>query len=362
MDAGRTLDAVVIGGGSAGLATAYWLRRRGLAFTVLDAGRSPEGSWPAYYSSLTLFTPARHSALPGLAYPGDPDHYPSRDEMAAYLRSYAAHFALPVETETQIVRVERERGRFTVTARDGRRWASRSVVAASGTFGQPSCPRLPGEEYFGGTRLHSSAYRHPEPFIGQRVVVVGAGNSAAQIAAELGQRAGGGGRTRVTLAVRRPPRLFPQRPLGHDLTDWLAWSGVERLPLGVFGRVPDAQPVIAVPGLRAALRGGNPDVRPMFTAFTPGGVRWADGHEEAVETVIFATGYGWNGEFLPRAALDDRGEPRQRLGASTTVPGLYFVGLPGQRTIASGTVRAAGPDARAVTDQLYRDLTHPPEE
>ncbi|WP_188900896.1 flavin-containing monooxygenase [Deinococcus aerophilus] len=354
------LDAVVIGGGSAGLATAYWLQRRGLSFTVLEAGRSPEGSWPAYYSSLTLFTPARHSALPGLPYPGDPDHYPPRDEMAAYLRAYAAHFHLPVQTGTQVIRVTADQGRLTVVARDGRRWSARSVVAASGTFGQPHCPRLPGEEHFGGTRLHSSAYRHPEPFAGQRVVVVGAGNSAAQIAAELGLRAGE--RTQVTLAVRRPPRLVPQRPLGHDLTGWLAWSGVERLPLGVFGRVPDAQPVIAVPGLRAALRGGNPDMRPMFTAFTPEGVRWADGQEEAVETVIFATGYGWNGGFLPRAALDERGEPRQHLGASTTVAGLYFVGLPGQRTIASGTVRAAGPDARAVAEQLDRYLARPPEE
>lgn len=156
--------------------------------------------------------------------------------------------------------------------------------------------------------------------------------------------------------ARRPPRLFPQRPLGQDLTDWLGWIGIERVPLGALGRVPDAQPVIAVPGLRPALSSGNSDLRPLFSAFTPAGVRWPDGQEEAVDSVIYATGYRWNGEYLPSVALDARGEPRQRQGVSTALPGLYFVGLPGQRTVASGTVRAAGPDAGYVVNHLAAQL------
>lgn len=350
MNAGAPLDAVVIGAGSAGLAAAYWLQRRRLTFTVLEAGRSPSGAWPAYYSSLTLFTPARHSSLPGLPFPGSPDHYPSRDEMAAYLRAYAGHLALPVERHADVTSVQAQGNGFEVTARDGRKWSARATVAATGTFRRPRLPTLPGADGSGVQVQHASAYRHPEPFAGQRVVVVGAGNSGVQIAAELRRVA------RVTLAYRRPPRLFPHRPLGHDLTDWLTWSGVERLPIGAFGRVPDAQPVIAVPGLRDALNSGRPDLRPMFTALTRGGVRWADGTVESVDTVILATGYRWNGSYLPPAALGADGEPRQRLGISTEVPGLYFVGLPGQRTVASGTVRAAGPDARAVVRHLARHL------
>ena len=350
MTGGAPLDALVIGAGSAGLAAAYWLQRQGLRFTVLDAGRSPSGAWPAYYSSLTLFTPARHSSLPGLPFPGPSDHYPSRDEMAAYLRAYAGHLALPVERDADVIRVQSQVGGFEVTAQDGRWWSARTVVAATGTFRRPHRPTLPGDAHYQGQVLHASSYRHPEPFTGQRIVVVGAGNSGAQIAAELGRVA------RVTLASRRPVRLFPHRPLGRDLTDWLTWSGVESLPIGAFGRVPDVQPVIAVPGLRAALRRGNPDVRPMFTALTCDGVRWPDGAAETVDTVILATGYGWNGSYLPAAALGSDGEPRQRLGISTALPGLYFVGLPGQRTVASGTVRAAGPDARAVVCHLARHL------
>ncbi|MDV6376559.1 flavin-containing monooxygenase [Deinococcus arenicola] len=350
------LDALVIGAGSAGLAAAYWLARRGLSFTVLEAGPSPSGAWPAYYSSLKLFTPARHSSLPGLPFPGPPGHYPSRDAMAAYLRAYAAHFDLPIERDADVTSVQPQAGGFGITARDGRTWSARTVVAATGTFRRPRQPTLPGAESSAVRVMHSSAYRHPEPFAGERVVVVGAGNSGAQIAAELGRVA------RVTLAARRPLRLFPQRPLGQDLTDWLTWSGVERLPLGALGRVPDAQPVIAVPGLRAALGHGNPDVRPMFTALTRDGVRWADETVEAVDTVIFATGYGWNGPYLPAAAISADGEPCQRLGISTAFPGLYFVGLPGQRTVASGTVRAAGPDAKAAVRHLahYLESIHVP--
>ncbi|WP_083653637.1 flavin-containing monooxygenase [Deinococcus marmoris] len=349
-------DALVIGAGSAGLAAAYWLAQRSVKFTVLEAGPSPSGAWPAYYSSLKLFTPARHSSLPGLPFPGPPGHYPSRDAMAAYLRAYAAHFALPIERGADVIRVQPQMGSFEVIAQDGRTWSARTVVAATGTFRRPLQPSLPGAKSSAVKVMHSSAYRHPEPFAGERIVVVGAGNSGAQIAAELGRVA------RVTLAARHPLRLFPQRPLGQDLTDWLTWSGVERLPLGVFGRVPDAQPVIAVPGLRAALGHGNPDVRPMFTALTRDGVRWADDTVESVDTVILATGYGWNGSYLPAAAISTDGEPCQRLGISTALPGLYFVGLPGQRTVASGTVRAAGPDAKAVVRHLIRHLegTHAP--
>lgn len=356
MEGSRTnalLDAVVIGAGTAGLATAFWLQRRGLNFTMLEAGYTASGAWPSYYDSLTLFTPARHSALPGLPFGGDPDHYPTRAETIAYLQTYAAHFGFPVAREARVVQVRPHGGGFNVEAEDGRVWRARAVVCASGTFRQPNWPDLPGADVFGGQTLHSSEYRRPAPFAGQRVIVVGAGNSAAQIAAELGQEA------RVTLASRRPLHLFPQRPLGQDLTDWLAWSGVEQLPLGVFGRVPDAQPVIAVPDLRAALDSGNPDLRSLFTALTPTGVRWPDGQQEAVDSVIYATGYRWDGSYLPHTALGRRGEPQQRLGVSATHRGLYFVGLPGQRTVASGTIRAAGPDARYVVTRLAHHLETP---
>ena len=113
------LDAVVIGAGTAGLATAFWLQRRGLNFTVLEAGHTASGAWPSYYDSLTLFTPARHSALPGLPFGGDPDHYPTRAETIAYRQTYAAHFGFPVAREARVVQVRPHGGGFQ--RRDGGR-------------------------------------------------------------------------------------------------------------------------------------------------------------------------------------------------------------------------------------------------
>jgi putative flavoprotein involved in K+ transport len=342
----EVLGAVVIGAGAAGLAAAYHLQRQGRRFVVLEASPVPSGSWPQYYDSLTLFTPARHSGLPGLPFPGSAGHYPSRDEMAEYLQSYAEHHAFPVQTGTRVLRVRKAEVGFEVQTENGGVLSARTVICASGTFGRPFSPALPGEAEYQGKRLHSSVYRNAEPFAGQRVVVVGAGNSAAQIAAELSRMA------RVSLAVRSRPHLIAQRPLGVDLTDWLSLSGIERVPFGRLFRVPDVQPVIAVPGVKAAFRRRTFDMRPMFTAFTPAGVRWADGREEDVDSVVFATGYRSDSPYLPADALDAEGEPRQRGGLSRVYPGLAFVGLPGQRTVASGTIRAAGSDAGAVVRRL----------
>src|SRR5690554_1004491 len=136
------LDALVIGAGQAGLATGFDLARRGLKFAILERGAQPCGSWPHYYESLRLFSPARYSALPGLPFPGDPDAYPGRDEVSAYLQSYAAHHDLPVRTGQDVASVHRdfasERGSvFTLTTTSGTTFQSRALVAATGCFGRP---------------------------------------------------------------------------------------------------------------------------------------------------------------------------------------------------------------------------------
>ncbi|PPK95417.1 putative flavoprotein involved in K+ transport [Kineococcus xinjiangensis] len=365
---GTDVDVLVIGAGQAGLAAGYALRRTGVSFTLVDAAAHVGGSWAGYYDSLTLFSPAGRSALPGLPFPGDPGRYPHRDEVAAYLRRYAEHFALPVRTGTRVQRVRWDGAAFSVSlaarGEDGARSSLRAgaVIAASGGFGAPHLPDLPGAREFGGQMLHVGRYRSPTAFAGQRVVVVGAGNSAVQVATELAEVA------TVTLASRAPVRWRSQRPLGVDVHHWTRFSGVEALPLGrhaqqVVGVLDDGR-------YRAALAAGRPGRRPMFTTLTPTGVRWADGVEEDVDTVVLATGYrpdlGYLRDLvLPdgRSALDARQDPMHRRGVSTTVPGLGYVGLPGQHGLASATLRGAGPDARRVvrrlTDQLRRRAPTP---
>lgn len=346
---GEVLDAVVIGAGQAGLATAYHLQRQTSNFVILEAGERPVGSWPSHYDSLTLFSPARHASLPGLPFPGDPERYPSRDEVVEYLAAYAAHFTFPILKNAEVTQVLPEEGALRVLTADGAVVRARSVVAATGTFRKPFVPRVPGVEQFGGKVLHSLAYRRPEGFEGKRVVVVGAGNSAVQIAVELTRMA------RVTLAARTRVQFVPQRLFGRDVHDWITWLRFDQSPLGLVGRLPSPRGVFDPGVYGAAFRAGRLNQREMFARFTPSGVVWADGREEQVDVVVFATGYRANLDFLwGTGALDARGKPIQRLGVSSVVPGLYFVGLSGQRAIASATLRGAGRDAEVVVRHLIK--------
>jgi putative flavoprotein involved in K+ transport len=209
-------DVVIIGGGQSGLAAAYAAREAGLEPVVLEAGPEPVGSWPRYYESLTLFSPARYSSLPGRPFPGDPERYPRRDEVVAYLREYAAALDADIRCNQRVETVTvLDGGGFEVETAAGLVIRTHRVIAATGGFGAPNRPPLPGLAEFDGEVLHASEYRSPEAFAGRRVLVVGGGNSAVQIAEELARVAD------VTVTTRSPLKFVPQRPLGRDLHWWL---------------------------------------------------------------------------------------------------------------------------------------------
>lgn len=306
-------EAVVIGAGQSGLAAAWALRRRGLLPVVLEAGDQPVGSWPRYYDSLTLFSPARYSALPGMLFPGDPDRYPHRDEVIAYLRAYAAPFDAQIRTHCPVTHVEGNSNGFTVTTSTGQQFVTPIVIAASGGFAKPYTPALAGLDTFTGRVLHASSYREPRAFSGQRVVVVGAGNSAVQIAAELAQSA------HVSIASRTPIRFLPQRPLGRDAHSWLTVTGLDTAPVGPWLPRHPTAPVFDDGRYRTVIGSGRPDRRPMFRHIDGEAVVWGDGTREHVDTVLFATGYRPGVDYLTGlGALDHLGNPRQRRGLSTT--------------------------------------------
>jgi putative flavoprotein involved in K+ transport len=352
-DASETVvevEVAVIGAGQAGLAAGRALQQVGLSPLILEAADRAGGSWPRYYDSLTLFSPARFSALPGLRLPGPQRRYPTRDELAGYLQRYAEEFALPVRTGTRVDQAHWDGHRFAVDLGGGGTLTAEAVVAASGWFGAPVVPDLPGATGYTGRLLHAATYRRPDEFAGQRVVVVGAGNSAVQIAVELAAGA------QVSLATRAPVRFVRQAPLGVDLHCWTRWSGLEALPLG--RRAASLVGVLDDGRYAAAVAAGRPDRRPMFTRLTPTGVVWADGTAEDVDAVILATGYRPALNYLTgTGALNPDGWPVHCRGISLTVPRLGYVGLPGQTGFASATVRGVGGDARRVARQLHQSLT-----
>lgn len=336
----------MIGGGQSGIAAAKALLELGARPLVLEAGAEATGSWPHYYDSLKLFTPAWFNALPGAAMPGDPNRYPTRAEVADYLRGCAERLDCEIRTGHRVTSVTRDAGGFLVRTEHGAELTGTSVVAATGVFANPHRPELPALAGYTGAVRHAADYRSPQQFAGQRVVVVGAGNSAVQIAVELAERA------EVTLATRKPIQYATNQPIPGDSRFWSALSAAARLPLGpLLGH--GAIPVVDIAGYKEAIDAGEPDRRDMFTAADGTSLRWPDGTTEHVDTVVLATGYRPALDYLrPLGALDEAGRPRQRNGISRTHPGLTFVGLEHQRTILSGTMHGAGRDARHVARRL----------
>ncbi|MFF2447802.1 flavin-containing monooxygenase [Neobacillus sp. NPDC058068] len=348
----KVWDAIVIGGGQAGLATGYHLRKLGLRFLILEATEQAAGSWPKYYDSLKLFSPARFSSLPGMKFPGNPDKYPSKSEVVSYLKDYTKHFELPVMIDKQIVSVEKINKEFTVRTKSGKEFQSKTIINATGSFQSPYKPLIRGQEIFKGGIIHSSEYQKPDAFVNQRIVVVGRGNSAVQIVIELA------GVSKTTLAVRQPVHLIKQRLLGRDIHFWLKVTGFDTFPFWRFGKTtPSSNSVIDLGQYSEQLAQGSPDQQPMFTSFDSDGVIWSEGRNEKVDTVIFATGYQNNITHLKEiGAIDSNGHPFHVGGVSTSVQGLYYVGLEGQRSFSSATLRGVGSDAQYVVRKLVRYL------
>ncbi len=340
-------DVAIIGGGQSGLAAAHVLRRSGLAPVILEASENPAGSWPGYYDSLTLFSPARYSALPDLPFGGDGDRYPHRDEVIEYLNRYAERLEVEIRIRTRVESVESDGVGFTVRTADGGTLGAAGIVAATGAFGNPLLPEIPGQRDFTGEVLHVADYRTPGPYAGKRVVVVGGGNSAVQVGYELTERA------KVTLATRAPLRFLPRLREGKDLHHWLTTTGFDQLPPEWLVHFADGT-LVQDPGpYKAALDAGRLDRRPMFTALEGDAVVWSDGSRERVDVVLLATGYRPNLPYLSKlGALDEHGLPVHSGGISATRPGLVYLGLEFQRSFSSNTLRGVGRDAHCVIPPL----------
>ncbi|MEV6654766.1 FAD-dependent oxidoreductase [Streptomyces sp. NPDC051219] len=349
------VDAVVIGGGQSGLAAAGALRELGLSPVVLDASDGPSGSWPHYYDSLTLFSPARFSALPGLPLGGDPDRYPRREEVVDYLARYAQRLDVEIRTRTRVEAVVAADSGFAIRTTDGRSLTTAGIVAATGAFANPLRPDLPGQGGFTGEVLHVADYRSPKPYAGKRIVVVGGGNSAVQVGHELAEVA------HVTLASRHPIRFLPQLRDGKDIHHWLTSTGFDHLPLEWLIHFVGGTLVMDTGQYQDALTAGHVERKPMFTALDGDTVVWADGTRETVDVVLLATGYRPSLDYLgPLGALTPDGMPLHSGGISTTHPGLVYLGLEFQRSFASNTLRGVARDAAYVIPPLAAHVRKAP--
>jgi putative flavoprotein involved in K+ transport len=344
------LDVLVIGAGQAGLAIAWHLARRGVRYLVVDAAPEVGHSWRTRWDSLRLFTPARYDGLPGDDFPGDPDSHPGKDQVADFLAAYADRHGLLVLTNTRVERLVPHARGFTAHTTQGVLDARR-VVVATGPFQVPFVPAVDGA--FEVPALHSSAYRRPGDLPEGRVLVVGGANSGLQIAEELAAT------REVVLSSGTNPPAVPQRLLGRDLFWWLTRLGVmEKSPDSRLARRVRARGDLVIGTSRTQLRRAGVDLRPRLTGAAGRRAGFTDGSSVAVDAVVWATGFRSDYSWIDLPGVtDESGIPRHHDGRSLAADGLWFLGLPWQRTRGSALLGFVQRDAAHLDSQMFDRAT-----
>ena len=348
-------DVLVVGAGQAGLALGRELQRTGRRFLIVDRHARVGESWRRRFDSLTLFTPRAYSALPGMPVPGDPDGYPTKDEIADHLEAYAAGFALPVALETGIARLERRDGRFYATTTAGNELVAGSVVLTTGAFQQPVVPALARRFAPEVAQLTPESYRDPQQTPAGTVLVVGDGATGRQIARELSASRA------VVLATGRSRRVSPHRILGKSVFWWMDRLGILRAPrTSKVGQILMAKDPF--PGKDLALkrlRKAGITVVGRLTAVDGRRATFADGESAEIDAVVWATGYRDQSDWVAiPEAKDAQGAFVQERGQSP-VPGLVFVGRSWQWTRGSALLTGVGDDARYVVEHLLGPASAP---
>jgi putative flavoprotein involved in K+ transport len=351
MGAVEKLQAVIVGGGQAGLATAYELARRGVGLTVLEVEERIGDQWRHRWDSLRLFTPARHDALPGSKFPSPPDAFPAKDEMADYLVAYAREARLPVRTGIRALSLQRRNGAYIVETSAGTLEAEHVVVATG--YQRPKVPAFAPSIDSAVRQLHASEYRNPSQLTGD-VLVVGAGTSGVEIAIEA---AGAGHRT--VLAGRGTGSIPPIFYAFKGKVFWFYANRIAhvRTPIGRRMKpliLTHGAPLIRVK-MREAIAAGV-ERSPRIVGVENGVPVCEGGRRLEADTIVWCTGFARDYSWIQFPVAGPDGYPVHSGGVAEGEPGLYFVGLPFQTRLASGLIGGVGEDARHVAEVIAERL------
>lgn len=341
------VDVVIIGGGQAALSVAYYLRRTDYSFVILDAEASPGGAWQHGWDSLRLFSPSSWSSLSGWQMPPTQETYPSRDQVIRYLANYESRYEFPVQRPLLVDAVNNLGDHLEVVSQH-QTWHARVVVSATGTWRNPFIPPYPGIDLFQGLQLHSAHYQSPIPFQDKKVLVVGGGNSGAQILAEVSRLADS------TWVTPSEPLFLPDdvdgRVLFQRATDrWKAHLEGREIdqPVGGLGDV-----VMVPPVKEARERGVLHSVRP-FEQLTATGVIWEDGSKTSVDAVIWCTGFRPALSHLHSlGVINSEGKVDVEGTRSVHEPRLWLVGYGEWTGLASATLIGVGRTARTTAEEI----------
>jgi len=349
----KKISTLVIGGGQAGLAMGYHLAKRNIPFQILDAHARIGDAWRKRWDSLRLFTPARYAGLPGLSFPGRGDAFPDKEKVANYLESYAEHFRLPVQTGVKVNRVSKRDDHFVVEA-GNRRFEAEQVVVAMANYQRPRVPEFARELDHGIVQLHSHEYRNPSQLQAGGVLVVGAGNSGADIAIEVAKthptwmsgKEAGHIPFPIESFVARHFLVRLVRFLGHHVLSLWSPIGRKLRPKLISGATPlvrvKPKDLIAAGIERVARVVGVKEGKPLL----------ADNRTLEIANVIWCTGYDHGFSWIDLPVFDDKGRPMHERGVVHRVPGIYFVGLHFLYAMSSATLIGIGRDAAYIADAI----------
>jgi putative flavoprotein involved in K+ transport len=348
------INTVVIGGGQAGLSVGYHLQRKGVQFVILDASARVGDAWRNRWDSLRVFTPARYSSLDGMPFPAPPYSFPTKDAMGAYLEMYARHFQLPVRCGVRVERLSRLGDRFLVVA-GNQQIEAENVVVAMANYQRPRVPVFASELNPRIVQIHSSDYRNPSQLQPGRVLIVGAGNSGAEIALDV---------------VRGHETWLSGRDTGHvpfRIDSLLARLVMIRLVLRVvFHRILTVRTPMGRKARARALHVGGTLVRTKPRDLIAAGIKRVprvarvdnglpvleDGRVVDVANVVWCTGFHPGFSWIDLPVFGPGGEPQHESGAVASEPGLYFVGLHFLHAMSSVMIHGVGRDAARIADRI----------
>lgn len=340
----KIYDLIIIGGGQAGLSVAYFLRRSGLDYLILDDQEEPGGAWLHYWDSLKLFSPTDYSSLSGWQLPETKEEYPLRDEFIAYLKAYEARYEFPVQRNTLVLQVTKEDALFKIETNQDTIYA-KTVVSATGTAKNPYLPSYPNQSTYQGVQLHAVEYRNADAFKDQKIMVIGGGNSGAQILSEVSKVA------KTTWVTLEPPRFLPENIDGRYLF-YQANSSYFDDTTETFIRNVSLSDIVRVKSVKEGLeREVYNAVRP-FASFYKEGVVWENGDKEIFDAVLWCTGFKPNLNHLEALDVVENNRIATKDTRSIKEPQLWLVGYGSWTGFASSTIYGVGKTARDTAREI----------
>lgn len=333
------------------MACGYFLRRAGLEYIILDDQQHTGGAWQHAWNSLTLFSPSEQSSLPGWMMPKSKNEFPSKQEVLDYLSAYQERYQIQIKKGVKVKNVQKKRVLFTIISDQGD-YQSKTVISATGTFQNPFIPSVPGKDLFKGQQLHSSQYKTADQFKDKSVLIVGGGNSGAQILAEVSKVA------KTVWATQNKPEFLPDDVDGRVLFD-VASAKYHAMK---EGKQFDAAQynighIVMVPTVREARSRGVLNSRETFKEIFEDGVVWQDESRQSFDVIIWCTGFGYATSYLKDLGILQKNGKMECEGTrSIDVEGLWLVGYGSFTGFASATLIGVGRSARQTVNEIVEYL------